>query len=137
MLQRNIKHTKEQEQPWWTHFLSAYKCELCDESLFHITLFSNQNLISNNLSSFFFFLVTKVLICSVFFIKLRINPKKNCIGWCSKLSFTPFLTRCTIDMWHNLLFNYCNLLFLVFLCKKRYFKFRWFIFLFLGAFNVF
>ena len=24
----------------------------------------------------------------------------------------------------NLLFNYCNLLFLVFLCKKRYFRFR-------------
>ena len=28
------------------------------------------------------------------------------------------------DVQHNLLFNYCNLLFLVFLCKKRYFKFR-------------
>ena len=26
------------------------------------------------------------------------------------------------DVWHNLLFNYCNLLFLVFLCKKRYFR---------------
>ena len=25
-------------------------------------------------------------------------------------------------MRHNLLFNYCNLLFLVFLCKKRYFR---------------
>ena len=38
---------------------------------------------------------------------------------------------------HNLLFNYCNLLFLVFLCKKRYFRFRLFISLFLGAFNAF
>ena len=28
------------------------------------------------------------------------------------------------DVRHNLLFNYCNLLFLVFLCKKRYFRFR-------------
>ena len=28
------------------------------------------------------------------------------------------------DAQHNLLFNYCNLLFLVFLCKKRYFRFR-------------
>ena len=28
------------------------------------------------------------------------------------------------DARHNLLFNYCNLLFLVFLCKKRYFRFR-------------
>ena len=37
---------------------------------------------------------------------------------------------------HNLLFNYCNLL-LVFLCKKRYFRFKLFISLFLGAFNVF
>ena len=28
------------------------------------------------------------------------------------------------DVRHNLLFNYCNLLFLVFLCKKHYFRFR-------------
>ena len=28
------------------------------------------------------------------------------------------------DVGHNLLFNYCNLLFLVFLCKKCYFRFR-------------
>ena len=28
------------------------------------------------------------------------------------------------DARHNLLFNYCNLLFFVFLCKKRYFRFR-------------
>ena len=28
------------------------------------------------------------------------------------------------DVGHNLLFNYCNLLFFVFLCKKRYFRFR-------------
>ena len=41
------------------------------------------------------------------------------------------------DARHNLLFNYCNLLFLVFLCKKRYFRFRLFISLFLGAFNAF
>ena len=41
------------------------------------------------------------------------------------------------DVQQNLLFNYCNLLFLVFLCKKRYFRFRWFISLFLGAFNAF
>ena len=41
------------------------------------------------------------------------------------------------DVWYNLLFNYCNLLFLIFLCKKCYFRFRWFISLFLGAFNVF
>ena len=34
------------------------------------------------------------------------------------------------DARHNLLFNYCNLLFLVFLCKKRYFRFRLFISLF-------
>ena len=40
------------------------------------------------------------------------------------------------DVGHNLLFNYCNLLILVFLCKIRYFRFRLFIFLFLGAFNV-
>ena len=41
------------------------------------------------------------------------------------------------DARHNLLFNYWNLLFLVFLCKKRYFRFRLFISLFLGAFNAF
>ena len=41
------------------------------------------------------------------------------------------------DVQHNLLFNYCNLLFLVFLCKKRYFRFRLFISSFLGAFNAF
>ena len=41
------------------------------------------------------------------------------------------------DERHNLLFNYCNLLFLVFLCKKRYFRFKLFISLFLGAFNAF
>ena len=71
-------------------------------NFFHMTLFSNQNLISNNLFSFFFFSVTKFLICSIFFIKLRINPqkKKICIGWCSKLSFTPFLTRCTM-LWQS------------------------------------
>ena len=28
------------------------------------------------------------------------------------------------DVGHNLLFNYCNLLFLVFLCKNCYFRFR-------------
>ena len=28
------------------------------------------------------------------------------------------------DVGHNLLFNYYNLLFLVFLCKKCYFRFR-------------
>ena len=28
------------------------------------------------------------------------------------------------DVQQNLLFNYCNLLYLVFLCKKRYFRFR-------------
>ena len=31
---------------------------------------------------------------------------------------------CQGDVGHNLLFNYRNLLFLVFLCKKRYFRFR-------------
>ena len=41
------------------------------------------------------------------------------------------------DVQHNLLFNYCNLLFLVFLCKKCYFSFRLFISLFVGAFNAF
>ena len=41
------------------------------------------------------------------------------------------------DVRHNLLFNYCNLLFLVFLCKKRYFTFMWFISLFLGALMLF
>ena len=28
------------------------------------------------------------------------------------------------DVVHNLLFNYCNFLFLVFLCNFRYFRFR-------------
>ena len=46
-------------------------------NFFHIKLFSNQNLISNNLLSFFFFSVTKFLICSIFFIKLRINPQQK------------------------------------------------------------
>ena len=37
----------------------------------------------------------------------------------------------------NLLINLCNLLFLVFLCNFRYFRFRAFSSLFLGAFNAF
>ena len=41
------------------------------------------------------------------------------------------------DVRHNLLFNYCNLLFLVFFCKKRYFRCRWFISLFLGHLMLF
>ena len=45
---------------------------------------------------------------------------------------------CHNNVGHNLVFNYCNLLFLIFLYKKkRYFRFRWFISLFLGVFNVF
>ena len=37
----------------------------------------------------------------------------------------------------NLQSNLCNLLFLVFLCNYRYFRFRAFISLFVGVFNVF
>ena len=37
----------------------------------------------------------------------------------------------------NLLFDFCNLLILAFLCNFCYFRFRAFIFLFLGTFNTF
>ena len=66
----------------------------------------------------------KGLILRVFFIRKIMSLKKS---W-----------GVATDVGHNLLFNYCKLLFLVFLCKKkRYFRFRWFISLFLGAFNVY
>ena len=42
------------------------------------------------------------------------------------------------DVGQNLLFNFCNYyLILIFLCKIRYFRFRLFISMFLGVFNVF
>ena len=41
------------------------------------------------------------------------------------------------DVGHNFLFNFCDYLILVFLRKICYFRFRLFIFLFLGAFNAF
>ena len=42
-----------------------------------------------------------------------------------------------IDVGQNLYINLCSLLFLVFLCNYRYFRFRAFISLFVGVFNVF
>ena len=41
------------------------------------------------------------------------------------------------DVGQNILINFCNLLYLVFLCNFRYFGFRAFISLFFGAFNAF
>ena len=41
------------------------------------------------------------------------------------------------DVGHILLFNSCNLLILIFLCKFCYFRFREFISLFLSVFNAF
>ena len=40
------------------------------------------------------------------------------------------------DVGQNILINFCNLLYLVFLCNFRYFRFRAFISLFFGVFNV-
>ena len=42
-----------------------------------------------------------------------------------------------IDVGQNILINFCNILYLVFLCNFRYFGFRAFISLFFGAFNAF
>ena len=41
------------------------------------------------------------------------------------------------DVRQNFQINLCNLLYLVFLCIFRYFRFRVFISLFLGTFNTF
>ena len=40
------------------------------------------------------------------------------------------------DVGQNILINFYNLLYLVFLCNFRYFRFREFISLFFGVFNV-
>ena len=75
-------------------------------------------------------------------IKL-LNHSKYLFIWSGRFQISKMNSRTSFfqeegsNAWHNLLFNYCNLLFLVFLYKKRYFRFRWFISLFLGAFNAF
>ena len=75
-------------------------------------------------------------------IKL-LKHSKYLFIWSGRFQISKMNSRTSLfqeegsDARHNLLFNYCNLLFLVFLCKKRYFRFMWFISLFLGAFNTF
>ena len=61
-------------------------------------------------------------------IKLLKHPKYLFI-WSERFQISKMNSRTSSfqeegsNARHNLLFNYCNLLFLVFLCKKRYFRF--------------
>ena len=62
-------------------------------------------------------------------IKL-LKHSKYLLIWSERFQISKMISRTSLfqeegsDVRHNLLFNYCNLLFLVFLCKKRYFRFR-------------
>ena len=62
-------------------------------------------------------------------IKL-LKHSKYLFIWSGRFQISKMNSRTSLfqeegsDARHNLLFNYCNLLFLVFLCKKRYFRFR-------------
>ena len=61
-------------------------------------------------------------------IKL-LKHSKYLFIWSGRIQIPKMNSRTSLfqeegsDAQHNLLFNYCNLLFLVFLCKKRYFRF--------------
>ena len=74
----------------------------------------------------------------------KMKYSKYLFSWHGRFQISTTNTRTSLfqvkgsDVEHNLLFNFCNLLILVFFCKKkRYFSFRAFIYLLLGAFNVF
>ena len=62
-------------------------------------------------------------------IKL-LKHSKYLFIWSGRFQISTINSRTSLfqvegsDVGHNLLFNYCNLLFLEFLCKKRYFRFR-------------
>ena len=62
-------------------------------------------------------------------IKL-LKHSKYLFIWSGRFQISKMNSRTSLfqeegsDARHNLLFNYCNILFLVFLCKKRYFRFR-------------
>ena len=60
-------------------------------------------------------------------IKL-LKHSKYLFIWSGRFQISKMNSRTSLfqedgfDVQHNLQFNYCNLLFLVFLCKKRYFR---------------
>ena len=60
----------------------------------------------------------------------KMKYSKHLFSWHGRFQISKMNSRTSLfqvegsDVGHNLLFNYCNLLFLVFLCKKRYFRFR-------------
>ena len=62
-------------------------------------------------------------------IKL-LKHSKYLFIWSGRFQISKMNSRMSLiqvegsDVRHNLLFNYCNLLFLIFLCKKNYFRFR-------------
>ena len=59
-----------------------------------------------------------------------LNHSKYLFIWNGRFKISKVNSRTSLfqvegsDVGHNLLFNYCNLLFLVFLCKNCYFRFR-------------
>ena len=73
----------------------------------------------------------------------KMKNSKYLFSWHGRFQISTINSRTSLfqvegfDVGHNLQINLCNLLFLVFLCNFRYFRFRAIISLFLGAFNVF
>ena len=58
--------------------------------------------------------------------KRKMKYSKYLFSWHGRFQISKMNLRTSLfqmegfDVGHNLLFNFCNLLFLVFLCKKRY-----------------
>ena len=73
----------------------------------------------------------------------KMKNSKYLFSWHGRFHISTINSRTSLfqvegfDVGHNLQINLCNLLFLVFLCNFRYFRFRAIISLFLSAFNAF